>query len=80
MVLDDYMDSNYCCYSNSHKNIREEQVMYTRKETSRRPVDGAMVTWSWVDSGPPHTSEVKGKTIVHWQPKRWVPVKVDYKK
>ena len=54
--------------------------MYTRKETSRRPVDGAMVTWSWVDSGPPHTSEVKGKTVVHWQPKRWVPVKVDYKK
>lgn len=54
--------------------------MYTRKETSRRAVDGAMVTWSLVDRGPPHTSEVKGKTITHWQPKRWVPVKVEYKK
>jgi len=54
--------------------------MYTRLEKARRAVDGAMVTWSWVDHGPPHTSEVKGKTIVHWQPKRWVPVKVDYKK
>jgi len=54
--------------------------MYTRLEKARRAVDGAMVTWSWVDHGLPHTSEVKGKTIVHWQPKRWVPVKVEYKK
>ena len=56
---------------------------FVKTEKTMRPVDGAMVTWQLVDDGEPHTSEkkVNGKPIkvIHWQPKRWLPIKVEYK-
>jgi hypothetical protein len=55
---------------------------FAKTEKSVRPVDGAMVTWQLIDDGPAHTSEkkVNGKPVkvIHWQPKRWVPIKVEY--
>ena len=43
-----------------------------KQEKTYRPVDKSIVTWALVDDGPAHTSKVKNKTIIHWQPKRWV--------
>jgi hypothetical protein len=57
---------------------------FVKTEKSVRPVDGAMVTWQLIDDGPAHTSEkkVNGKLVktIHWQPKRWIAVKVEDKK
>jgi len=55
---------------------------FTKTEKSVRTLDGATVTWGQENDGEPHTSEkkVNGKSVkvIHWQPKRWVPIKVEY--
>ena len=55
---------------------------FAKTEKTIRPVDGALVTWREENDGEPHTSEkkVNGKSVkvIHWQPKRWVPIKVEY--
>ena len=57
---------------------------FAKTEKTIRPVDGALVTWREENDGEPHTSEkkVNGKPVkvIHWQPKRWVPIKVEDKK
>jgi len=58
----------------------EEKVMKIYKqEQTIRAYDKAILTWSLTDDGPAHTSKVKNKIITHWQPKRWVNTKVEYR-
>jgi len=48
-----------------------------KTEQTIRKYDGAILTWSLTDDGPAHTSKVKNKVVIHWQPKRWVITKVE---
>ena len=48
-----------------------------KTEKTIRAYDKAILTWALTDDGPAHTSKVKGKTIIHWQPKRWVLTNVE---
>ena len=50
-----------------------------KQEQTIRAYDKAILTWSLTDDGPAHTSKVKNKIITHWQPKRWVNTKVEYR-
>ena len=58
----------------------EEKVMKTYKtEQTIRKYDGAILTWSLTDDGPPYTGKVKGKTVIYWQRKRWLLTNVEYR-
>ncbi len=50
--------------------------IYKTEQTIRK-YDGAILTWALTNDGPAHTSKVKGKTIIHWQPKRWLLTNVE---
>ena len=61
---------------NNH--IHEEKVMKIYKtEQTIRKYDGAILTWSLTDDGPPYTGKVKGKTVIYWQRKRWLLTNVE---
>jgi len=51
-----------------------------KTEQTIRAYDKAILTWSLVNDGPAYTSKVKNKTIIHWQPKRWVITNVESKR
>jgi len=48
-----------------------------KQEKTIRKYDGAILTWKLVNDGPAHTSKVKNKVVIHWQPKRWVITNVE---
>lgn len=51
-----------------------------KTEQTIRAYDKAILTWSLVNDGPAHTSKVKNKVVIHWQPKRWVITNVESKR
>ena len=48
-----------------------------KQEKTYRPIDKSVVTWALVDDGHAHTSKVKNKVVIHWQPKRCVITNVE---
>ena len=48
-----------------------------KTEQTIRKYDGAILTWSLTDDGPPYTGKVKGKTVIYWQRKRWLLTNVE---
>ena len=69
----DYGTSNF-------NHTHEEKVMKIYKtEQTIRKYDGAILTWSLTDDGPPYTGKVKGKTVIYWQRKRWLLTNVEYR-
>ena len=61
---------------NNHTHEEKVMKIYKTEQTIRK-YDGAILTWALVNDGPAHTSNVKNKTITHWQPKRWVLTNVE---
>ena len=51
-----------------------------KTEQTIRAYDKAILTWALTDDGPAHTSKVKNKVVIHWQPKQWVITNVESKR
>mgnify|MGYP003120714371 FL=1 len=49
-----------------------------KTEKTIRAYDKAILTWALTNDGPAHTSKGnRNKTLIHWQPKRWVLTNVE---
>ena len=63
---------------NNHTHDEEKVMKIYKQEQTIRAYDKAILTWALTDDGPAHTSKGnRNKTLIHWQPKRWVLTNVE---